>query len=371
MRDASSRAARARFGEDARVLDLELVRVAHRVIRETTAWLARATVSVRTRSEAERRATFVVKSLRADAPSADDPHRVKFRPSDDERHPNYWRREYDVYASGMLEGLVAPLRAPIAYDAAIDARIATLWLEDVASQHAREWSDERFFAIARALGEWQGAFSKRAPDAPAWLARGSLRMWVPVAGGSAYAAAHREGAFSTARIRATLGTAFETRLRDAWRERDSTFAALDCEPHTIAHGDVWTSNVLAAHDAAGDVVVIDWSELGIAPLAHDLVNLVLDSTWMFGLAPERLGALEAAVLDGYAAGWRIGTGTDASATIARAYRANARLRFGLLAGPLVAQAADEEKRAALAARYERPFDDVFETRAAVIRAALA
>jgi hypothetical protein len=62
----------------------------------------------------------------------------------------------------MPDDLVAPLRAPTVYDAAIDARIATLWLEDVASQHAREWSDERFFAIARALGEWQGAFSKRA-----------------------------------------------------------------------------------------------------------------------------------------------------------------------------------------------------------------
>ena len=50
--------------------------------------------------------------------------------------------------------------------------------------------------------------------------------------------------------------------------------------------------------------------------------------------------------------------------------ASAHLRFGALAGTLVRQHADESKRREIAARYERPFDEIFATRAAVIRAAL-
>jgi Ser/Thr protein kinase RdoA (MazF antagonist) len=196
-------------------------------------------------------------------------------------------------------------------------------------------------------------------------------MWTPAVGGSAFAAAHRDGILDSERARMAFGTNAAERALDVWNEHADTFAALERATHAYAHGDFWTRNVLAPHDERVPSVAIDWSELGIAPLAHDIVNFVLDSVWMFDVPTERLPALERAALDGYADGWQEGAASDARAEIAFAYRANARLRMGTLAGPLLAQSFDERKHDEIAARYGRSFDEMFETRAAVIRAALS
>jgi hypothetical protein len=45
--------------------------------------------------------------------------------------------------------------------------------------------------------------------------------------------------------------------------------------------------------------------------------------------------------------------------------------MGTLAGPLLAQFLETRKHDEIAARYGRSFDEIFETRAAVIRAALS
>jgi hypothetical protein len=372
-RETALRLARRTDGPAAEVVRVDVVPIAHRIIRETTDGLARATLHVRPAPDAaivER--SFVLKRMKADAPIV-GAHLERFLPSDDPSHPNYWRREYDAYASNALRDVPLPLRVPTCYEHALEGRRASLWLEDVESVPADTWSDERFYAVARALGAWQGASVARvrSNDVAPWFARGSLRMWAPAVGGSAFAAAHRDGTFRSPRARNALGANGCERALDVWRERDDTFAALERATQAYAHGDFWTRNVLAPHDARAPSVAIDWSELGIAPLAHDIVNFVLDSVWMFDVPPDRLPALERAALDGYTDGWQEGAGSDARAEIAFAYRANARLRMGTFAGPLLAQAADERKHDAIAARYGRAFDEIFETRAAVIRAALS
>ena len=220
-------------------------------------------------------------------------------------------------------------------------------------------------------GTWQGADAANPDPAReiAWLARGALRTWAPAAGGSAHAAAMRETERATPLARATFGSTGLARLASLWVERDAALAFLDGTRQTLAHGDLWTRNLLATSDAESDVVVIDWSELGVAPVAHDLVNLVLDSTWMLDVPAARLPAIQRVALRAFTEGWRVAGGPNA-ARIEPAFRAGARVRFGALAGVLLSQAADEGKRFAIAARYGRPFDDVFDARAAVIRAAL-
>ncbi len=371
--ETAIRLVRRSDGSAAEIVRAETVPIAHRIIRETTESLARVTLHVRpTPGAAIDVRSFVLKRMRADAPIV-DPHREKFLPSIDPAHPNYWRREYDVYATNAVDGLPLPLRLPVCYEREIFERTASLWLEDVATVPAATWSDDRFYAIARALGAWQGASVERirANEVAPWFARNSLRMWTPAIGGSAFAAAHREGVLSSPRARAALGASGSDRALQIWRDRDDRFAALERTTQAYAHGDFWTRNVLASQDARASIVAIDWSELGVAPIAHDVVNFVLDSVWMFDVPAERLPTLERAALDGYADGWEEGAGSDARAEIAVAYRANARLRMGTLAGPLLAQSLDARKQDEIAARYARSFDDIFESRAAVIRAALS
>ena len=364
---AAERAARSSDGPLARAVHAEVVRIPHRVIRETTASLERVVLHVRVPGDAAPRLReFVVKCLRADA-AALDPHREPFLPSDSPEHPNYWLREFEAFGSPLLDALPAPLRLPRCFARERAARTAEIWLESVPSSAPAAWSDERFAAIARALGAWQSEHpaGRDAASEPAWLARGALRMWAPDETSTAREAVERDELWSSAGVREHLGATVRDRVRACWAARDANLDALERGRQTLVHGDFWTRNLLGA-PADAETVAIDWSELGVGALAHDLVNLVLDSVWMFDVPPERLAALRHAALSGYADGF---PSADTS-TIEAAYRASAHLRFGALAGTLVRQHADESKRREIAARYERPFDEIFATRAAVIRAAL-
>jgi hypothetical protein len=349
----------AAIGARARLLRATVEPIAHRVVRETTAGLERMKVVYRASSDdlTERACDVVIKRLRGDA-ATDDPHRERFMPAAAETHPNYWRREYDAYdASSPIASLPAPLRAPRCYAREIGDANATLWLESIDREPATDWPDERFYDIARAFGAWRSARE------PRWLARGSLRMWAPGVDSPAYAALADSEAWTSPRVAGAFGRDVVDDVRHAWDVRDHTIAELEARPQRLAHNDLWTSNLLGSRTA---VVAIDWSELGISPVAHDLVNLVLDSIWMFDLTPDRLEAVEGAVLAGY----RDGASDVSPETIERAYRANALVRFGLLAGALVRSAADAPKRDELAERYGRSFDAVFDARATVVRKAL-
>jgi hypothetical protein len=371
-RASAERVARRIAGPAAQLDRCEAVPIVHRVIRETTDALFRVVLHVRaTPAAAGGVHEVVVKRMRADSPTT-DPHREQFLPSEEPHHPNYWLREFEVYGASLLDALPSPLRIPKCYERERDARTSTVWLEAIPSDAPATWDDDRFAAIAHALGAWQGAFAARgdALAAPAWLARGALAMWSPAVGGSAYAAAHGEALLGSPYATAAFGRAGVRRVTEVWTERGAACELLDRAPRTLAHGDLWTRNLLALRDSSAAVAVIDWSELGIAPVAHDLVNLVLDSVWMFDVPPDRIAAIERAALDSYARGWVEARGEGPPATIEVAYRANAAVRFGTLAGVLLRQAGDETKRTELTERYGRPFEQIFDARAAVLRAAL-
>jgi hypothetical protein len=110
--------------------------------------------------------------------------------------------------------------------------------------------------------------------------------------------------------------------------------------------------------------------LGFGVLGEDIANLVLDSAWMLDIAGERLPQFERAVLDGYLAGLCDAGWTGDERDVRAAYAAIGALRFGLLAGPVLAQARDEERHATLEARYGRPVPEVIAWRAAVVRRGL-
>jgi hypothetical protein len=372
-REAAERVAR-RLGGSFSVLDRTSVEpIAHRVIRRTTAGLARVRLDIRMPHVAATTPhEVIVKELRANAP-ADDPHLEKFAPSARPDHPNYWLREYLAYDPANGTELPPPLRRPVCYERERGEATATLWLESVPSDPPATWDDAHFIAIAYALGVWQGAASQRLRDEPpvAWWARGSLAMWSPPPGGSAYAAATADDRVTARAMTEAFGPEAPERVHGFWRDRARVTEMLAEMPLSLAHGDCWTRNLLATEDARADIALIDWSELGLAPLAHDLVNLLLDSVWMFDVPPERLAALEPVVLDAYTEGWNACGDDIAREDVERAYRANASLRFGALAGILLLQAASDVNRATLADRYGRSFDAIFAARATVIRAALA
>lgn len=178
---------------------------------------------------------WVVKRIRV--PGPDDP--AVLRQPD---HPGYWRRELAFALDGpVTSGLVAP-----------EVRQA-----DEDEQGYAVWSrwipptGVTGLLGARALGRFAaGEVAERL-----WWSRRLLSRRVDIT-------AARGGWSSLAR------TPLARLAEELWSRRDVLLARYDALPQHLAHGDPAAANLLAARGP--DVVTIDWSQVGLAPLGADL-----------------------------------------------------------------------------------------------------
>jgi hypothetical protein len=166
-------------------------------------------------------------------------------------HHAYWRREAEVALSGVVAN--APgLRSPACRRVDEDADGIVLWHAYV----PRAPRDDP--AVAAALGRFA---CMALPEVP-WLCHDQLRRRLA-------RLAERGGV-------AALGDPAADRL---WQRRAVLLERLDRLPLTPCHGDAVPQN-LRGRDGE-EVVAVDWSGLGVAPLGQDLAVLALSSTVPF------------------------------------------------------------------------------------------
>src|SRR3954452_649473 len=250
--------------------------------------------------------------------------------ADAEEHGrNYWKREWLAFDSGLLEHLPGRLRAPrtlLTTQRTPDE--CWIWLEDVAGRTGRSLRLDDFPTISYALGTTQGAYAAGRAALPPhlWLSRDWLRGWVD-------ACAHfLDELDDDARWDDPLLDAvrpLRRRVAALWQAREELLSITGAAPQTITHWDFWPANIYAA-DA--DVVAIDWSQIGISGVSHDLDQLTLDTVWMLVRPDDDLDVLEGHVLPAYLSGLRDG-GLDVSMSeLRRWYAAAAAVRYSWLAG---------------------------------------
>jgi hypothetical protein len=245
----------------------------------------------------------LVKPVPGDPPSLLDPG-----------HLGWWRREADAALGARLDGpgLVAPETGRVEED---DTGV-TLWTVAVPVEEL----PGPF--VARALGRFAAT---SLPDAP-WLCRRLL------ADRLAITEAH-DGWPTLAR------TTVADVADQLWRRRHALIASYEALPAAPAHGDPVPGNVLARR--GDDVVAVDWSCLGTAPLGSDLGYFSLSSREGFDVLLE-------AHLDGLAS---VGVAADPPA-VALAARTVAVFTVMSRAEWALAQAARGE--GALAAKFRHP-----------------
>ena len=279
-------------------------------------------------------------------------------------HRNYWKREWLAFDSGLLDSLPGQLRAPRALlTTEYDDTTCWIWMEDIGGRTGSALGLQDLDAIGYALGTTQGAYaSGRAelPDYP-WLSRRWLHGWVDTCA-AFIARLHDDSRWTDPRLEPLLP--LRERVDALWSRRRELLEIADEPPLAITHWDLWPANLHAGD--GGDAVAIDWSQIGISGLTHDLDQMTLDTVWMLVRPDEALEVLEEGILTAYIAGLHESGYAAHRSDIQRWYAAAAALRYSWLAGAQPDVADDAERVTFQESRFGRTFAGIVATKARVV-----
>jgi hypothetical protein len=278
----------------------------------------------------------------------------------------YWRREPDAYRSGLLYDLPGRVTAPRCYSVLEPAEDACwLWLEEVVDRFGM-WPIEQYGAVARHLGQLNGAYLAGRPLLAApWLSKGWMRIYVERA---APIFDRLRGSLDHPLIRRLLPGDAADRLLTCWEHRERYLSALERLPRTFCHLDAFRRNLFARQkpDGGEETVAVDWSYCGSGAIGEDLVALV-GATLAFGEVPSsQAQELAQIVFEGYVQGLR-DAGWDGDPRLARlGYVAGLQIRYTLGGlGEFLVVVFDEKRHAGIEQALERPMEEIMDLGGAV------
>ncbi|MDR7275012.1 hypothetical protein [Catenuloplanes atrovinosus] len=258
-------------------------------------------------------------------PSAAPAGSPSWQTSDAPEHWNYWRREVTAYTSGFAAeayaGTGIEVPEPLATVPRPDGAIE-LWLAEATGAHGTAWPPARFRHFARQLGAGQARWAGRVPALP-WLSRRWLRQYL--AHGPATTVTMRTDEDWSHPLTAAWPAA---ELRRVWEHRETVLRRAEEQPRTLAHLDVWPTNLIADGDRT---VLIDWAFTGDGALGEDIANLIIDSVTDNLIDAALLPDIEDAATEGYLEGLRDGGWQGDPDGVRRAIAACGAAKYGWFA----------------------------------------
>ena len=229
-------------------------------------------------------------------------------PTEDPTSSNYWKREFLVYVSNVLDNLPNGFSAPRCFLAEEKNGICWLWLEDIGAMSGVEWSSGHFGIAARHLGQFNAFWlSEQGLPSFDWLNNRFVR----------------ERAFKGDIVEHQLAAAVEAlcqeypTLQKVWTdeivlksqqllaERDMFLSQLEQLPRTFSHQDTGQKNLTIRSGLDGQVttMAIDWGFAGLGVVGGDLAPLVVASArWFGGVTPSQLMEAENMAFEAYLQG---------------------------------------------------------------------
>ena len=213
--------------------------------------------------------------------------------------PYYWKREYEVYRSGLLDDLPADtFTAPQIYGTQDWGDSCWIWMEAVEDCKDR-WALADFRDIAARLGRFNGAWmTGRAPPDFNWLSR---NWHSAIAPGLADCFESLDQQLDTPLARRALPLEAKAEIMAIWQDRHLFQDALAQLPRTLCHTDAFRRNILQRED---NVVLLDWALASISAIGEELVCLVAVSLYYEGFSADYAEALDETVFAAYVAGLR-------------------------------------------------------------------
>jgi hypothetical protein len=219
---------------------------------------------------------------------------------DDPQGYRYWKRETQAYQSGLLQELPGQVTAPRCYDIheKPDGSV-WIWLEDIKDEQEHPWSIERYARVARHLGQFNGAYLVGRPlPSDTWITHDWLRTYLR------HAAPMVEFIFQNPAhptVQLMLpGIALPLTLA-CWEERARMLRVLDELPQTFCHQDAFGRNLFYRRE---QVVALDWSYSGIAPVGAELAPLIGAAFGLARFPSSQAKELDQACFGGYLEGLR-------------------------------------------------------------------
>ncbi|WP_030602672.1 aminoglycoside phosphotransferase [Streptomyces fulvoviolaceus] len=256
--------------------------------------------------------------------------------SDAPRHWNYWRREADVYASGLAQ-LWQPygIRAPelLACVERSDGDVA-LWLEHVRGEPATRWPLARHIEHARRLGAAQG--NAHIADEP-WLSHRFLRQYVD-SNTLGQDLLDEDEAWQQPLVRDHFPDGLRRDMVRLHHDREWFLQIMETLPRTLSHLDQWPANV---RSDGPDSVLYDWAFTGDGALGEDLGNYLPDSVFDLFVPAARLPSYAADAYDAYLHGLR-GSGWKGDENLVRLAVCASAVKYDWLTALMLAHAGEEQ-----------------------------
>lgn len=292
----------------------------------------------------------------------------------------FWAREPAILAEGVPAAYrEAGIRGPrlLARFERPDRAVA-LWLEEAAGRSGADLSIADLASFARRLGVAQGRIAAEGggtasvatnagvpATAPAWASRAFLRDYAadrPIEPGSSWRLEPDDPRWDRPSM-----AVIDRPLRDALirlqRERETFIGWVEAGPRTLAHLDVWPTNVFV--DTDGSVTLIDWAFAGDGALGEDIGNLVPDAVFDLLHPPTLLGALDEATFAAYVDGLRAAGWTGDEREVRLAMCASA-VKYDCIAAGMLARS-DRADQTTYGTAPAVSTEELFAVRATVMR----
>ncbi len=226
---------------------------------------------------------------------------IAYSPENDEPGGiQYWKREALGYQSGLIENLPGGVTAPRCY--AVTERPGKgvwIWLEEVQDEVGAKWPLEQYREAARLLGQMNGAYlaGTPLPEKP-WLPKDWVFQYTEKAAPQVeFIRDYPDDPL----VKKMYTGITRWLILTVWEERRRFFKILDGMPQVFCHQDAFKRNLFARR---GQLVAIDWTYMGRAPLGTELVALVGGTIALFELPPDQVETLDRITFEGYLDGLR-------------------------------------------------------------------